>query len=34
MNFMFLTIFTPVYNRGKYVSRLFDSIDAQTVKKF
>lgn len=31
---MFLTIFTPVYNRGKYVSRLFDSIDAQTVKNF
>ena len=31
---MFLTIFTPVYNRGKYVSRLFDSIDEQTVKNF
>lgn len=31
---MFLTIFTPVYNRGKYVSRLFNSIDSQTEKNF
>lgn len=31
---MFLTIFTPIYNRGKYVSRLFNSIDAQTIKDF
>lgn len=31
---MFLTIFTPIYNREKYVSRLFDSIDSQTIKNF
>lgn len=31
---MFLTIFTPIYNREKYVSRLFNSIDSQTVKNF
>ncbi|GGV17426.1 glycosyltransferase family 2 protein [Lactobacillus acetotolerans] len=31
---MFLTIFTPIYNREKYVTRLFNSIDSQTRKNF
>lgn len=31
---MFLTIFTPVYNRSKYMKRLFDSICNQNNKDF
>lgn len=31
---MFLTIFTPIYNRSKYVSRLFSTLDNQKVKNF
>ena len=31
---MFLTIFTPIYNRGKYFKRLFYSIENQTCKDF
>ena len=31
---MFLTIFTPIYNRGKYFNRLFYSVENQTCKDF
>ena len=31
---MFLTIFTPVYNRAKYMPRLFKSIEDQEYKNF
>lgn len=31
---MFLTIFTPIYNRSKYVSRLFSTLDNQKAKNF
>lgn len=31
---MFLTIFTPIYNRSKYVSRLFSTLDGQKTKNF
>lgn len=31
---MFLTIFTPIYNRAKFVPRLFETIRQQTCKDF
>lgn len=31
---MFLTIFTPIYNRERYVNRLFDTIEKQEYKDF